>query len=98
MTLGTLIAQLANLLETVPVNSEVVIVYDSETCFTGAIRVDVCGNMVGIVGGVEEPPVGVGIPYDSGLSDEDKIIRFAAKQQAETVRQMIRERIEKNGR
>jgi len=93
MTLAKMIAQLSALLETVPATSEVVIIYDSETCYTDAVRVEVCNSTVGIIGGVEEPPIGVGIPYDSGLSDEDKVIRFAAKQQAETVRQLIQERM-----
>lgn len=98
MTLAELVARGAALIvEGTSPNAEVRIVYDSETCYSDAVRIESCNGTVGIIGGVEEPPVGVGILYDSGLSDEDKIIRFAAKQQAETVRQLIRERME-NGR
>lgn len=99
MTLAQLIAGAAGLLEagTSP-DAEVRIVYDSETCYSDAVRLESCNGVVGIIGGVDEPAIGTGIPYDSKLSDEDKLIRFAAKQQAETVRQMIRERIKQNGR
>lgn len=97
MTLAELVVGGAALIaKGISPSAEVVIVYDSETCYSDAIRIEVCNGTVGIIGGVKEPAIGTSISYESGLSDEDKLIQFAVKQQAETVRQLIRERIDKS--
>lgn len=50
-----IVKQLIEQLESMPPDANVIIVYDSETCYTDALRVDLEGDdQVAIVGGVIE--------------------------------------------